>query len=162
MKLQGTLTERDFYYAALVKLNQVVKIRLIYFIILILSIFVLMDLTYMGVTFMTYIQILFLVLFISIRFILLPITVKNIYKESVIGEIVNSDLIIDDEGISSSTEYRKSEIKWKALKAFSFNKNILLLYPYGGSPTFISRSLVSSDDQWNILIDLVKKHLPLK
>lgn len=162
MKLHGTLTEKDFFYAALVKLNRILKIKIIYAFIFLLSIFVLMDVTYMGITSLTYIQIILLVFFIAIRFLVLPFAVKRIYKESVIGKLVESDLVIDDEGIKSNTEYRKSEIKWKALKTFTYNKDILFVYPYGAMPMFISRSLVSSDNQWNQLIDLFKKHLPLK
>jgi len=162
MKLQGTLTERDFFYAALVKFNKIIKIRVIYALILILSIFVLMDVTYMGVTFFTYVHLIFLVFFASLRFIVLPMAVKSMYKESIIGKLVHVEVLIDDEGIKSNTEYRKTELKWKAFKTFSYNKNVLLLYPYGGSPMFISRSLISSDNQWNKLIDLSKKHLPLK
>lgn len=162
MKLKGLLTEHDFFQATLLNLDQHVRIKYIYICIAISSMFVLIDIAFDGIIFLTYIHIILIISLLSIRFIILHLATKKIYKDSVRGKIVNSNLLINDEGITSHTEYRKLEIKWSAIKSFTYNKNVLFLYPFGGHGMFISRSLVSSDMQWKELIDIFKKHVALK
>lgn len=162
MKLKGVLTEQDFYQATLLNLDQHIRIKYIYACIAISSMFVLGDIAYAGIIFLTYIHLFFIIILISIRFIILPIATKKMYKDSVLGKIVNSNLLINDDGITSHTEYRNSEIKWPAIKSFTYNNKILFLYPLGGHGMFISRSLVSSDTQWEELIHIFKKHVALK
>jgi hypothetical protein len=162
MKLQGTLTEQDFKDAALLSFDRIFKLKILYGLIAVLSGFVLIDLTYMGVTTTTYLQIFLVILLAYVRFVALPRKATKMYKESVTGKLVDVEIVINSTGFTVITENRKLETRWNAFKAFSYNSKNIFLFPYGGYPVFIARSLAKSDAQWNECVELLKKYLPVQ